>query len=115
MQKMLLRNGSEELKPAVQAIMMTLNNLWESGLPGMLAVCDLREIALGKSIPVSADTIQRLQDSKLLEPNGQIHQTVRNIVVSACEGEGGHMTLSSPLARADTRVAGTPPPKSTNG
>ncbi len=108
MDSVTLRNGSVEPKSIVLTTMLALDTLWKSGLPGMLEVCDLHAIAQGKGADVNKNTIAHLQELELVQPDGKLHDSVRNIVLSACEGEGIHMTLSSPLTRANTS------PKSAN-
>jgi hypothetical protein len=98
-----LKNGAEEPKVVVAAVTISLNSIWDSGLKGVLAVYDLSQIARGKGEGVSPKTIEFLQGYNLVEQNGRLHETIKNVVLSAVDDEGN---LSSPLARPTVPVAG---------
>lgn len=93
-----LRNGTEEAEPLVKSVMMHLTSLWDSGLPGVLMLYDLREICEGRGNNVAKDTIRSLKERKLVEDDGRVHASIRNVVLSALEGQGLDTTLVSPLA-----------------
>ena len=94
-----LKNGSEEPENVVRATMISLEYLWRSGIPGMTQVYDLVQICRQspdyKSFGSNEDTLKELC---LLQDDGRPHQSVRNITLSAIEGEGLDMKLVSPIA-----------------
>ena len=91
-----LRNGTEESPVLVSAIMLTLTTMWDSGLPGMLAVWDLREIT--RNPGYKAMYLDMLKEAALVDENGAVHQSIRNIVESATEGDQLDFQLVSPIA-----------------
>ncbi|MFM9889074.1 MAG: hypothetical protein ACKVOE_00300 [Rickettsiales bacterium] len=93
-----LKNGSEEAQSLVQVVMMSLATLWDQGLPGVLAVYDLRAIINDRSY--KSHYLEKLQSLALVGPDGSVHESIRNIVLSAVEGDGLEMKLGSPLAAA---------------
>ena len=101
-----LRNGSEEPEPIVKVTMMALESLESKGLPGMLALYDLAEICKGKTVAPYGDNQKMLQDLALLKPDGQPHESIRNVVLSAVQGEGLGMYLGSPVASESGAVDG---------
>lgn len=94
-----LKNGSEEAKPLVIVVMVSLNTLLDKGFPGMLTAYDLVQICQGRDYKPSGNNLQMLKDLQLLQPDGQPHSSVRNIILSAVEGEGLGMSFGSPLAQ----------------
>lgn len=93
-----LRNGAEEAEPVILTTMMSLRSLWDSGLTGILAVYDLAEICKGGGYAPSNDTLETLKQHALLQSDGKPHGAVRNIVLSAVQGDGLDVRLSSPVA-----------------
>jgi hypothetical protein len=97
MQTVTLRNGSEELDSLVNATMMSLRQMMGDIL-GITALYDLHQICLGTNYRPSARQLEYLKERCLLQANGRPHDSIKNIVLSAIEGEGPEMTLVSPLA-----------------
>ncbi len=93
-----LKNGSMEPKATVVAVMMSLDGLWNSGLPGMLAVYDLIGECKGEG-KVSGNALKTLQDYSLIDSNGSIHDSIKNIVLSAAIGEGFNTSLGNPVKK----------------
>ncbi len=58
----------------------------------------------GKSGSCWSASKDMLVSMSLVHPEGRVHDSIRNIVLSAVEGDGVDMTLRSPLA-ATERVA----------
>ena len=96
MESVKLHNGAEEASVLVSVVMMSLNSLWDEGLPGVLAVYDLHQLCQNRNY--QAMHIARLKELNLVSNDGSIHDSIRNIVMSAIQGEGMEMTLSSPIA-----------------
>lgn len=92
METVKLRNGAEEVKPAVQAVMMSLRSL------DPIAQYELVMKARDRDHELFGHSGEKLKALKLIEPNGRMHDTVRNVVLSAAEGDGLNMTIGSPVA-----------------
>ncbi len=89
-----LRNGNEEAKAAVTVVMMSLR-----------ALIDTNPIAFYELVMLSRDPEHipfgnsgEILSRFALINNGKVHDTIRNIVVSAVEGDGFDMVLRSPVA-----------------
>jgi hypothetical protein len=67
-------------------------------MPGILALYDLNEVCKGKNYTPFGDNLKKLQDLSLLQPDGKPHESIRNVVLSAVQGEGLDMHLGSPVA-----------------
>lgn len=93
-----LKNGSTEPHPTVVATMVSLKSQAKDGLGGMLLLYDLQQICKGKGERVNSSTVEKLKKLALLEQSGQPHDSVRNIVLSALQGEGLGMEIVSPIA-----------------
>jgi hypothetical protein len=85
---------------------MTLDNLWEQGLKGVLAVYDLREICEGRGDKIDQNTVRDLVKLGLVQPDGRVHSSIKNVVVSSLEGESVNTALVSPIARSNTKPSG---------
>lgn len=93
-----LRNGAEEADILVKSVMLSIENLWQEGLGGVLAVYDLREICRGNGTKVSKGNMDTLKRLNLVEPDGRVHQSIRNVVESALKGESFETKLVPPIA-----------------
>jgi hypothetical protein len=93
METVKLKNGTEEAKVAVSAIMLSIKSL---------SPIDVYELAMkcrDRKHQIWEPSRKPLQDLKLVAADGSsIHETIRNIVLSAIEGEGFDMTIGSPVA-----------------
>lgn len=87
-----LKNGSEEAKPLVAVLMMTLRRLFEEA---PTAAYDLVQMCRDKTARPWGNNGQVLEEMGLVE-NGRVGTSVRNVVLSAVSGDGLAMTLSSP-------------------
>jgi hypothetical protein len=97
METLKLRTGIEEAEPLVKVTVMSLRELWKSGLPGTLAVYDLVERCKNPSYNIFKKNLETLQDLSLIDSNGNIHDSIKNIVLASVEGEGMKMKLVSPI------------------
>jgi len=95
MQLLKLRNGSEEPKPAVITTMQSLKALFESNV---MAAYELRELCRNPNHIIFGDLDDELRALALIQSDNSIHDSIRNIVMCAFEGEGLDMTLVSPIA-----------------
>jgi hypothetical protein len=96
MEMVTLKNGAQEDANLVAVVMVSLRNLFKD-LPGMLEIVELYRLCQDSNYKpkVSLDRLKRLN---LLEENGQPHDSIKNVVLSAISGEGLGMTLGSPYA-----------------
>lgn len=101
MQMVALNNGSVEPQPAVIATFMSLSGLWKGGISGMCAVIDLVDRCKNPQHRIDQESERTLKSLALLEHDGRIHETVRNIALSAAKGDGPDMVLISPIKPSD--------------
>lgn len=91
-----LRNGAEEAKPLVAVMMMSLEHLMDER---PLALYDLVMKCKDRNYQFFGDNEKHLQDLRLIGSDGAIHDSIRNIVLSAVRGNGIDMVLGSPVAK----------------
>lgn len=99
MDTFLLRNGTEEVEPLVVTVMTSLRLIFERqpiAFYELVMFCrDDRHRLFG----TSGDELVR---RGLLDSDGsdgfRVHDSIRNIVLSAADGEGLEMTLINPVA-----------------
>lgn len=65
-----------------------------------LALYDLVMKCRDRSYQFFGDNEKYLQDLKLVEASGDIHGSIKNIVLSAVRGDGIDMVLSSPVVKS---------------
>ena len=94
MQVIKLKNGSTELEPLIQATMLNINTLVEKD---PLAIIDLVLKARDNSYQFFGDAEATLQRMGLIQKGGRIHQSIKNIVLSAAEGEGLDISIGNPV------------------
>lgn len=92
-----LKNGSEIPEPLVTVTMVSLQDLIKSN---PIAFYELVMRCRDRDHRLFGNTGEVLKSFALVESNGEIHDAVRDIVLSATEGEGLEMSLGSPLAVA---------------
>jgi hypothetical protein len=91
---MKLKNGSEEHDGLVGVTMMSIRQLTKTH---PIAFYELVMLARDPKHKLFGNTDEPLNALSLIT-NGQIHDSIRNIILSAVEGEGREMTLGSPKA-----------------
>ena len=101
-----LKNGAEEAKPLVVVTMMTLNRLMDEGKA--MVVYELVELCKNpahRPFGVTGDDMVKLSlASKNQRPATNpwhVHNSIRNIVLSAIEGEGMDLCLGNPVAKGN--------------
>ena len=105
MEMLALNNGSSEPKPAVITSMMSIRGLWNEGIPGICAISDLYERCRNQSHPIANGEKQKLESLALLQPDGHVHDTIKNVVLSAITGESlADMKLGSPIKHDETSI-----------
>jgi hypothetical protein len=97
MNEIALKNGTSEQAILVSGILLTLRELMAQNV---LAFYDLVMMCRNPNYQAFDANIKLLQESGLLESNRKVHDSIRNIVLSAVEGERLEMRLVSPYAVA---------------
>lgn len=91
-----LRNGAEEVMSVVAATMLNLELLMERR---PIALIDLILLARDPSYEPFGNNGEYLQSVSLVGADGRMHDSIRNIVLSAAEGEDlFSIVIRSPLA-----------------
>lgn len=92
-----LKNGTEELSTLIAVVMLSLKNLIGDD---PISFYELVMKARDRNHKVfSQHQIDVLTRLGLMEPEGNLHQSVINVVLSAVTGEGLGMSLGDPVAR----------------
>ena len=92
-----LQNGSRVEEFQVAAIMVSLRSLFDRR---PIAFYELVMLARDPKHVIFGNNGEELVRSGLLDSNHQMHDVIRNIVLSATEGDGVDMILRSPRASA---------------
>ena len=90
-----LKNGAEEPKPLVLATMVSLENLVQTN---PIVAYELVEVCKNPDHELFGNAGEILTKLALIE-NGYVHDSIRNIVLSAFEGEGFEMRLTFPVSK----------------
>lgn len=94
-----LKNGSEEFGPLVNATMISLRHLIADD---PIAFYELRELCRNPSHKLFGHAGEKLVSLALIERDGvSIHSSIKNVVLSAVEGEMLEMHITSPFAEGD--------------
>ncbi len=111
-----LKNGTEEARPLVGVTMMSIRGLMgdlEHG--GPIALYELVEICKDRDHKPFGNTGDKLAALSLATPIAnsdgrfQVHNSIKNIVLSAVEGEGMEMSVGDPVAPVRSLVDALPP------
>lgn len=89
-----LKNGTNEV---VKLVKMTMFNLREMMNSEPMVILELVEKCRYDAYIFWGDFEQRLKDRSLILPNGRVHQSIKNVVLSAFEGEGMDIVLVDPI------------------
>lgn len=95
----ILKNGAEEASPLVVLTMMSLKSLMDRG--EAMALYELVELCKDPDhtpFGVTGETLQVLSLVSKTESGWWVHNSIRNIVLSAVSGEGLDLCLVSPVA-----------------
>lgn len=97
-----LRNGSEEAVVLVNTIMLVIRGLFDSGK--FMIFYELVETCRDKNHKLFGDSGKQLEELRLInlieDGTAQVHQSIRNIVLSCAEGEGMSLSVVDPRANA---------------
>lgn len=96
-----LKNGAEEATPLVAVTMMALRELIKLPIP----FYELVMICRDRNHKLWSNTASILQERNLLDETGRVHDSIRNIVLSAVSGEGIDMVLGWPVEGEETASA----------
>lgn len=94
MDTIILKNGTEEVKSIVTATMMTLENLVEIH---PIAAYELNEICKNPGHKLFGNAEDILNKFGLMDSNGKIHSSIKNVVLSAFEGKELEIHLTNPI------------------
>jgi len=90
-----LKNGAEEAEALVTVTIGSLHHLIETN---PIAFYELVQKARDKDHKIIWGNVSSvLKSLALLSENGAMHDSIRNIVLSAAEGDGLDMALVSPI------------------
>jgi len=98
MEMVKLKNGTEEAKVGVATTQMAINRLLADDAPYPMAFWELVRACQDDNHTPAQQILTELTKSGLVGLDGEIHTSVKNIVLSSVEGEGLDMTLVSPVA-----------------
>jgi hypothetical protein len=94
-----LKNGAEEAEPIVTVVMMRLQSMMESGdLVDAMLVYDLVMKCRDDSYRFFGENETKLKNMALVEHDGRVHDSIRNVILSSVVGDGLEMRIESPLA-----------------
>lgn len=94
METVILRNGAEEAKPLVAVTMLSLGHLMDER---PLALYDLVMKCRDRNYQFFGDNEEHLKSLNIVDRDGSIHTSIRNIVLSAADGDGLAMVIRSPV------------------
>ena len=89
-----LRNGTSEAKPLVWAVYYTLEALFARD---PVVFHELVKLARNPRHKLWGDTAELLKNLSFIKEDGIMHDSVRNIVLAASEGDGLQMRLVFPV------------------
>jgi hypothetical protein len=89
-----LKNGAEEVESLVVVCMISLRTLSREA---PLTLYDLAAKCRDSEYETFGNAEEELKQLGLMEDGGRIHDSIRNIVLSAIEGDGLDMHLTSPI------------------
>jgi hypothetical protein len=88
-----LKNGSEEVEPIVLVTMASLHKLFQDQ---PIAAYELVMKCRDRTHKFWGNYQDVLEKWALVQSDGNVHDSIQNIVLSAVTGDGLYMTLSSP-------------------
>ena len=93
-----LKNGTEEARPMVAVTMFALNGLMEEGK--VIVLYELVQLCRNRDHVPWGKTGEDLKALSLIENRDgwHVHDSIRNIVLSAAKGEGLEMSIGNPVA-----------------
>lgn len=95
MEMIKLKNGAEEVAAIVATVTMTLRKLFDTQ---PIIAYELVMLARDATHTPWGATLGELKRAGLVGPDGRMHTSIRNVVLSAVTGDGGNMVLGNPRA-----------------
>ena len=102
-----LKNGTEEFRPLVAVTRMHINKLLESNPIALYELVELCRDRHHKPFGQTGDDLVALSLATKTSDGLMVHESIRNIVLSATSGEGMEMTIGNP-AQPPTGKDATP-------
>ncbi len=96
MNEVLLRNVPRVSAVLIEPLMLILESLFDEGLAGVYAVIELVELCRDPTHVCSKDEEEKLRELSLIGTDGRVHETTRDVVLSAASGDGVGLVLVSP-------------------
>lgn len=93
MQEVTLKNGSRELDVLVASTTLVLDHLLDSGLQGVVACYHLVNFSRDPNYVIPEGAASALKRFNLMDSNGSVHSSIRNIASSWARGEGEDMVF----------------------
>jgi hypothetical protein len=94
-----LKNKSEVPEVEMALTMRSIQDLWWTGKPGVLALTDLYKMCKGTMPCASGDNLEILKECYLIFEDGRIPAATREVVLSTFEEKGPRLKLGWPVAR----------------
>ena len=94
MEAVTLKNGAQELDIQVRAVMVSLEDLLGKN---PIAFYELVMKCRDWNHQFFGNTGRELRDLALVQSDGNVHDSIRNVVLSAVVGDDLEMTLGSPI------------------
>jgi len=91
-----LRTGAKVFEATLVAITVSLEDLLRANFT---AFYELVEIARNPNHKPFGNAVTVLHERGLLDEDGQMHDTIRDVVLASAEGEGTRLCLVNPVAR----------------
>ena len=100
METVTLRNGSTEMKALVIMTYMNLKKMFDD-MKGAIAFYELVALCKDSKHEIFPDVQKQYLISRaLMQSDGRVHQSIKNVVLSATTGEGVDLSLVNPIATA---------------
>ena len=96
MQEVTLKNGAVEADVMVSVTMLSLESLMKEN---PIAFYEAAMVSRDRGHVPFGNTGNILKDRSILQSDGSMHDSIRNILLSAIEGDGLDMCLVSPIAQ----------------
>lgn len=94
-----LKNGTEEPTPVVAVVRASLKRLLDDmASGGPIAAYELVQVCRKPGHKPFGHTGKLLRDFSLLNDDGCVHDSIRNVVLSAARGDGLDMEFVDPAA-----------------
>ncbi len=89
-----LKNGSEEAEVIVKATIISLRSLFQNTF---IALFELTEKCKNENHVIFGNNADIIKGYGLCQSDESVHDSIKNVVLSAIEGEGLEMKLVSPV------------------